>query len=92
MGCLLFPPSKFRDQVRSSLSLWNSITIGAALIACFAGALCIIIVMLVSVSERVVEIGIKKAIGAETSRIMGSSSENLSWFQLQDGLSEAELL
>jgi putative ABC transport system permease protein len=70
-GVSVIPPSKFKEQVRSSLSLWNSLTLGAALIACFAGALCIIIVMLVSVSERVVEIGIKKAIGAETSRIIG---------------------
>lgn len=64
------PPSMIKEQIRSSLSLWNSITMGAALAAAMAGALCVIITMLVSVTERVVEIGLKKAIGATTGQIM----------------------
>ena len=64
------PPSMIKEQIRSSLSIWNSLTLGAALVAAVAGALCVIITMLVSVTERVVEIGLKKAIGATTGQIM----------------------
>ncbi|MCD4785121.1 MAG: ABC transporter permease [Candidatus Eremiobacteraeota bacterium] len=69
-GIEVIPPSRIKSQIRSSLSLWNGLTFGAAFTACVAGALCVIIIMLVSVSERAVEIGLKRAIGAATSHIM----------------------
>ena len=69
-GVEVVPPSMLKNQIKSSLSLWNSLTLGAALTAALAGALCVIITMLVSVSERFVEIGLKKAIGATTAQVM----------------------
>ena len=69
-GIRVIPPSVFQKKIRASLALWDGLSMGAALTACFAGALCVVIIMLVSVSERVIEIGIKKAIGATTERIM----------------------
>lgn len=69
-GIEVIPPSRIKSQIRSSLSLWNGLTFGAAFTACVAGALCVVIIMLVSVSERFVEIGLKRAIGATTAQIM----------------------
>jgi putative ABC transport system permease protein len=69
-GVEVIPPSRFRRQVDKALLLWNTLTLGAALAACIAGTLSIVVVMLSSVNERVVEIGIKKAIGAENSHIV----------------------
>jgi len=69
-GIEVIPPSRIKSQIRSSLSLWNGLTFGAAFTACIAGALCVVIIMLVSVSERTVEIGLKRAIGATTSQVM----------------------
>lgn len=69
-GVEVISPVGIQAQIRSSLALWNSLTWGAALAACLAGGLCVVIVMLVSISERVVEIGIKRALGAETGQIM----------------------
>jgi len=66
----VIPPSMIKAQIRSSLSIWNGLTLGAALAATVTGALCVIITMLVSVSERFIEIGLKRAIGATTGQIM----------------------
>ncbi|MFP4497121.1 MAG: ABC transporter permease [Vulcanimicrobiota bacterium] len=69
-GIKAIPPSKFKTQVNSSLRLWNSLASAALVSAVLAGALCIVIVMLVSISERTVEIGIKKATGASDGYII----------------------
>ena len=69
-GIRVISPSELHTQIQTSLSLWKGLTFTAAITACFAGALCMIITMLVSVSERVMEIGLKKAVGASTYQII----------------------
>jgi putative ABC transport system permease protein len=69
-GVEVVTPGMIEAQVKSSLVLWNAITIGGALAAIFSGSLCIIIVMLSAVAERTAEIGLKKAMGATTGQIM----------------------
>lgn len=69
-GIRVISPAELQTQIKTSLSLWKGLTFTAAITACFAGALCVIITMLVSVSERVMEIGLKKAVGASTYQII----------------------
>ncbi|MCE1246865.1 MAG: ABC transporter permease [Firmicutes bacterium] len=69
-GVEVVTPDMIKNQVSSSLVLWNAITAGGALAAILSGSLCIIIVMLSAVSERTAEIGLKKTMGASTGQIM----------------------
>lgn len=64
-------PDEMRRQVEESLALWNIITVGSATLASLVGALCIFISMLIAIFERRCEIGLKKALGASESDIMG---------------------
>lgn len=63
-------PADMQDQVNESLALWNMITLGCAVLSVITGALCILITMIVSIQERIPEIGIKKTIGASNSQIL----------------------
>ncbi len=69
-GVRAISPAQFREQVNRTLSLYNAITFGASAVAVLAGALCVMIVMFTTLSERTPEIGIRKAVGAEDSQII----------------------
>jgi len=63
-------PKAFKDQVASATGVLNAILFGIALISLLVGGLSIINTMTMSISERIREIGIKKAVGAKTRNIM----------------------
>lgn len=58
------------NNTSSVLSLLTSLVAGIAAISLFVGGIGIMNIMLVSVSERIHEIGIKKAIGATNKQIL----------------------
>lgn len=63
-------PKAFQDQIASATGIFNAILFGIALISLLVGGLSIINTMTMSISERIREIGIKKAVGAKTRNIM----------------------
>jgi putative ABC transport system permease protein len=63
-------PKAFQDQIASATGVLNAILFGIALISLLVGGLSIINTMTMSISERVREIGIKKAVGAKRKNIM----------------------
>ena len=63
-------PSKIVAALVAGGALFTEITTAAALLALVIGGLAVINTMIMAVSERVREIGIKKAIGATTNRVM----------------------
>jgi putative ABC transport system permease protein len=63
-------PKAFQDQIASATSILNAILFGIAAISLLVGGLSIINTMTMSISERIREIGIKKAVGAKTRNIM----------------------
>jgi putative ABC transport system permease protein len=64
-------PSKLVAALVAGGALFTEITMAAALLALVIGGLAVINTMIMAVSERVREIGLKKAIGATTRAIMG---------------------
>ncbi len=63
-------PDEFEKQVASQTAIFNLIILGSALVALIVGSFSIINTMIMSVTERIREIGIKKAIGASNIRIL----------------------
>lgn len=63
-------PSDIVNAFKSGAAIFTAITTGAALLALVIGGLSVINTMLMAVSERVREIGLKKAVGARTSHIL----------------------
>jgi putative ABC transport system permease protein len=63
-------PSKIVKALVDGGALFTEITTAAALLALVIGGLAVINTMIMAVSERVREIGIKKAIGATTRAVM----------------------
>jgi putative ABC transport system permease protein len=63
-------PSQTVNGFKSGSVIFSAITTGAALLALVIGGLSVINTMLMAVSERVREIGLKKAIGAKTHHIL----------------------
>jgi putative ABC transport system permease protein len=63
-------PDQVADQIGQASIVFNLIIIGASVIAVIVGGLSVINTMVMTVSERVREIGIKKAVGAPTSAIL----------------------
>jgi len=64
------PPSELRRQFEAGTVIFNLIVFGVALIAVVVGGLSVINTMIMSVSERTREIGIKRAVGAKTTHII----------------------
>jgi putative ABC transport system permease protein len=69
-GIRTFTPAEVEDQIGQFTVVFNLIIIGASVIAVIVGGLSVINTMVMTVSERVREIGIKKAVGARTGSIL----------------------
>lgn len=63
-------PKEFAEQFKSFSRLFNMITLSSAIIALIVGSLSVINTMIMSISERTREIGVKKAVGAKTKDIL----------------------
>ncbi len=69
-GVKAISPKEAEAQISQFSLIFNSILLGIAFVALLVGGLSIINTMVMSVSERIYEIGLKKAIGAETRSIL----------------------
>ncbi len=63
-------PTKIIKALVAGGALFTEITTAAALLALVIGGLAVVNTMIMAVSERVREIGLKKAVGATTRRVM----------------------
>jgi putative ABC transport system permease protein len=70
-GVQAITPEELGGQISQFTVIFNSIVLGVGLIALIVGGLSIINTMVMSVSERTREIGLKRAIGADTRSILG---------------------
>jgi putative ABC transport system permease protein len=70
-GVKVISPSEAEKQISQFSLIFNAILLGIGFIALVVGGLSIINTMIMSVSERTKEIGLKKAIGAETRSVLG---------------------
>jgi putative ABC transport system permease protein len=64
-------PSEIAASVASTVTIFDEIVFGAALIALIVGAFSIVNTMTIAVAERTREIGIRKAIGARDHDVLG---------------------
>jgi putative ABC transport system permease protein len=69
-GVRTVTPDQVADQIGQASIVFNLIIVGASVIAVIVGGLSVINTMVMTVSERVREIGIKKAVGAPTGAIL----------------------
>jgi putative ABC transport system permease protein len=63
-------PDQVAEQIGQASVVFNLIIVGASVIAVIVGGLSVINTMVMTVSERVREIGVKKAVGARTGAIL----------------------
>ncbi|MEX2395180.1 MAG: FtsX-like permease family protein, partial [Actinomycetota bacterium] len=66
----VFPPQASSEQIEQQTAIFSAIILGSALVALLVGGVAIINTMIFSVTERIREIGIKKAIGASSRDIL----------------------
>ena len=85
-GVKAISPEEAEQQINQISLIFNAILFGIAFIALLVGGLSIINTMIMSVSERTQEIGLKKAIGAETRSILGEYLLESSMIGLFGGL------
>lgn len=69
-GVNAFPPTEIKKQINQQLMIFILVTASAAIIAALVGGLSVTNTMLTAVSERTWEIGLFKALGAETRFIL----------------------
>jgi putative ABC transport system permease protein len=70
-GVKALRPSDLVNAFKAGAQTFTAITVAAAVIALIVGGLSVINTMFMAVSDRVREIGLKKAVGATTANIMG---------------------
>ena len=63
-------PKKTKEDFVQFSAIFNLMTFGSALIALIVGGMSVVNTMIMSVTERTREIGIKKAIGAKTRHVL----------------------
>ena len=85
-GVRVISPREAEKQISQFSLIFNAILLGIGFIALIVGGLSIINTMVMSVSERVHEIGLKKAIGAETRSILSEYLLESSLIGLLGGL------
>ena len=66
----VFPPQASSEQIEQQTAIFSAIILGSALVALLVGGVAIINTMIFSVTERIREIGIKKAVGASSRDIL----------------------
>lgn len=69
-GVKALEPSTVVNSFKSGGAIFTAITTGAALLAVVIGGLSVVNTMLMAVTERIREIGLKKAVGAHTRHIL----------------------
>ncbi len=69
-GIKVISPEEAEKQISQFSLIFNAILLGIGFIALVVGGLSIINTMIMSVSERTKEIGLKKAIGAQTGSVL----------------------
>ena len=79
-------PSKIVEALIAGGTLFTEITTAAALLALVIGGLAVINTMIMAVSERVREIGLKKAVGANTVAVMREFLAESSFIGLVGGV------
>lgn len=79
-------PKQNEKEMSNMSAIFNAIILGIAFIALFVGGLSVINTMIMSVSERRREIGLKKAIGARTWTILGEYLAESSMIGLSAGI------
>jgi putative ABC transport system permease protein len=79
-------PSEIVNGFKASSVVFTAIVTAAALLALVIGGLSVVNTMFMAVAERVREIGLKKAVGATTSNIMGEFLVEATFVGLIGGL------
>ncbi|HEV2141082.1 MAG TPA: FtsX-like permease family protein [Candidatus Dormibacteraeota bacterium] len=79
-------PTRIVETLQAGGALFTEITTAAALLALVIGGLAVINTMIMAVSERVREIGLKKALGATTRRVMRDFMLESSFIGLLGGI------
>src|SRR5712692_3069540 len=69
-GVRALPPSELVGAFRAASVFFTAITLGSAILALVIGGLAVVNTMVMAVTERVREIGLKKAVGAQTTDIL----------------------
>ncbi len=64
-------PKAFEKSIVQSMEMFSSIIFAIALISLLVGGLSVVNTMMMSVSERTREVGIRRAIGASAGRVLG---------------------
>lgn len=64
------PPGELVAQFQQVGAVFSALTTGSALLALVVGGLSVVNTMVMAVSERVHEIGLKKAVGARTGQVL----------------------
>ncbi|HKW70591.1 MAG TPA: ABC transporter permease [Candidatus Dormibacteraeota bacterium] len=85
-GVKAIRPSILVDAFKQFGTFFTGLTTAAALIALIVGGLSVINTMFMAVAERVREIGLKKAVGATTTNIMGEFLVEATFIGLLGGL------